>query len=72
MFNRKPCNLPGHKIPPWLQGEDLAADNEEDEHIDVELDGDAEEQSQDVEQCPAIHLRYNAGDKVYVSYFTST
>ncbi|VDP25133.1 unnamed protein product [Heligmosomoides polygyrus] len=65
MFNRKPCNLPGHKIPPWLQGEDLAADNEEDEHIDVELDGDAEEQSQDVEQCPAIHLRYNAGDKVY-------
>ncbi|KAK5968876.1 Zinc finger C2H2 type [Trichostrongylus colubriformis] len=71
MFNRKPYNLPGQKIPPWLQGEDLSVDSE-DEHIDVELDEQDEEQTESEDRFATAPPRYNAGDKVYLRNLDTT
>ncbi|KAK6057918.1 hypothetical protein COOONC_04524 [Cooperia oncophora] len=65
MFNRKPYNLSGQKIPPWLQGEDISVDSE-DEHIDVELDEQDEEPTTSDDRFASAPPRYNAGDKVYM------
>ncbi|KAE9418533.1 hypothetical protein Angca_001543 [Angiostrongylus cantonensis] len=70
MFNRKPCNLSGHKVPPWLRNENFAS-SDEDEEIDVLLDRQ-EEQVQCDDYFRSNSPRYVTGDKVYLRNFEST
>ncbi|VDM56424.1 unnamed protein product [Angiostrongylus costaricensis] len=69
MFNRKPYNLSGHKVPPWLQNENFASDD--DEEIDVLLDRQ-EEQAQCDDYFRSNSPRYITGDKVYLRNFEIT
>uniref|UniRef100_A0A7I4XY82 C2H2-type domain-containing protein n=1 Tax=Haemonchus contortus TaxID=6289 RepID=A0A7I4XY82_HAECO len=71
MFNRKPYNLSDHKIPPWLQGEDISVDDD-DEHVDVERDEQDEEEIENSERFTPAPPRYNAGDKVYLRNLDTT
>ncbi|KAK6726856.1 hypothetical protein RB195_004888 [Necator americanus] len=69
MFNRKPYNLPDHRIAPWLLGEELSV-GEEDGHIDVEFDEQLDvnvESNEDQYRAPPP--RFEVGEKVYLRNF---
>ncbi|KHJ95447.1 hypothetical protein OESDEN_04604 [Oesophagostomum dentatum] len=70
MFNRKPYNLPDHKVAPWLLGEEFSL-GDEDAELDVvfdEQDDEVAEQPNEV-QFGADVPRHQVGDKVYLRNF---
>ncbi|KHJ84868.1 hypothetical protein OESDEN_15412 [Oesophagostomum dentatum] len=70
MFNRKPYNLPDHKVAPWLLGEEFSL-GEEDAELDVvfdEQDDEVAEQPNEI-QFGADVPRHEVGDKVYLRNF---
>ncbi|KAJ1363206.1 hypothetical protein KIN20_023017 [Parelaphostrongylus tenuis] len=70
MFNRNPCNIPGHKVPPWLQNESFAF-CDEDKESDAVLDGE-DEQVQCDDHLLTNSPRFVTGDKVYLRNFENT